>query len=90
MLLRRAGTRRRQILVPFLVDPREVEPGSSGVDGRLLLAQRFAIDWMLLDANAKFNTGNGKSVEDYADYGAKVIAVADGTVDMAASPRGSW
>jgi murein DD-endopeptidase MepM/ murein hydrolase activator NlpD len=50
------------------------------VNGQIYFAQRFAIDWMLLDANAKFNTGDGKSVKDYADYGAKVIAVADGTV----------
>jgi len=50
------------------------------VNGEIYFAQRFAIDWMLLDANAKFDTGDGKSVEDYADYGAKVIAVADGTV----------
>jgi murein DD-endopeptidase MepM/ murein hydrolase activator NlpD len=50
------------------------------VNGQIYFAQRFAIDWMLLDANSKFNTGDGKSVKDYAGYGAKVIAVADSTV----------
>lgn len=62
------------------------EPGgahrSTGlpVNGEIHYAQRFAIDWMLLNADARFFHGDGKSVKDYADYGATVIAVADGTV----------
>jgi hypothetical protein len=62
------------------------EPGgahrSTGlpVNGQIHYAQRFAIDWMLLNADARFFHGDGKSVKDYADYGAMVIAVADGTV----------
>jgi hypothetical protein len=50
------------------------------VNGEVHYAQRFAIDWMLLGADAKFFKGDGKGVKDYVDYGAKVIAVADGTV----------
>jgi hypothetical protein len=50
------------------------------VNGQIYFAQRFAIDWMQLNADARFSTGSGKDVKDYADYGAKVIAVADGTV----------
>ncbi|GGA72112.1 peptidase M23 [Edaphobacter acidisoli] len=50
------------------------------VNGEIHYAQRFAIDWMQLDADRRFSHGDGKDVHDYADYGAKVIAVADGTV----------
>jgi murein DD-endopeptidase MepM/ murein hydrolase activator NlpD len=50
------------------------------VNGRIYFAQRFAIDWMLLNPDARFSRDNGKNVKDYASYGAKVIAVADGTV----------
>jgi Peptidase family M23 len=50
------------------------------INGEFHYAQRFAIDWLLLNSDAKFFHGDGKSVKDYADYGAKVIAVADGTV----------
>ncbi len=50
------------------------------INGQIYFSQRFAIDWMQLNADAKFSQGDGKSVKDYADYGAKVIAVADGTV----------
>jgi hypothetical protein len=50
------------------------------INGRVHYAQRFAIDWMLLNHDAKFFHGDGKNVNDYADYGASVIAVADSTV----------
>jgi Peptidase family M23 len=50
------------------------------VNGQIHFAQRFAIDWMQLNGDARFSTGSGKEVKDYVDYGAKVIAVADGTV----------
>lgn len=55
---------------------------SSGlaVNGRIHFAQRFAIDWMRLDADARFSHGDGKTVADYTCYGDKVLAVADGTV----------
>jgi murein DD-endopeptidase MepM/ murein hydrolase activator NlpD len=50
------------------------------VNGQIHYAQRFAIDWMLLNSEARLFRGDGKSVKDYECYGAKVIAVADGTV----------
>jgi hypothetical protein len=62
------------------------EPGgvhrSTGmaINGQIHFAQRFAIDWLLLNADARFVHGDGKDVKQYADYGAKVIAVADGAV----------
>lgn len=62
-------------------EPGDAHRGASlPVNGELHYAQRFAIDWMQLDASARFSRGDGKDVHDYADYGAKVIAVADGTV----------
>jgi Peptidase family M23 len=50
------------------------------VNGQIHYAQRFAIDWLLLNADAQFFHGDEKDVKSYACYGAKVIAVADGTV----------
>jgi hypothetical protein len=62
-------------------EPGGVHRGSGlPVNGQVHYAQRFAIDWMLLNADARFFHGDGKSVKDYANYGATVIAVADGTV----------
>jgi hypothetical protein len=50
------------------------------VNGQIYFAQRFAIDWMQLNGDARFSISSGNDVKDYVDYGAKVIAVADGTV----------
>jgi murein DD-endopeptidase MepM/ murein hydrolase activator NlpD len=50
------------------------------INGRINFAQRFAIDWMLLDSQGRFVEGDPKDVHSYADYGASVLAVADGTV----------
>jgi Peptidase family M23 len=62
-------------------DPKGIHRGSGiPINGEFHYAQRFAIDWLLLNPDAKFFQGDGKSVKDYADYGVKVIAVADGTV----------
>jgi murein DD-endopeptidase MepM/ murein hydrolase activator NlpD len=58
------------------------------VNGVMQYAQRFAIDWMLLGANASLFRGDGKGVKDYFGYGATVIAVADGTVVDALSTLG--
>jgi hypothetical protein len=62
-------------------EPTGVHRGAAlSVNGQIYFAQRFAIDWMLLYPDAKLFHGDGKTVQDYAGYGAKVIAVADGTV----------
>jgi hypothetical protein len=50
------------------------------VNGKMHYAQRFAIDWMQLNSERRVYRGDGKSVKDYEDYGAKAIAVADGVV----------
>jgi murein DD-endopeptidase MepM/ murein hydrolase activator NlpD len=50
------------------------------IQGRLAIAQRFAIDWVQLKtADATF-TGDPKDNKNYAAYGADVLAVADATV----------
>ena len=54
--------------------------GSVTVNGKIYFAQRFAIDWMLLDSAGRLVDGDPSDVHSYADYGADVIAVADGTV----------
>jgi Peptidase family M23 len=50
------------------------------VNGQIHYAQRFAIDWIQLGTDLRIFHGNEKDVKSYACYGAKVIAVADGTV----------
>jgi len=51
-----------------------------GVNGGLFDAQRFAIDYMRLNDRGELVHGDPGKVENYVDYGAKVLAVADGTV----------
>jgi Peptidase family M23 len=53
---------------------------SISCNGSLNLAQRFAIDWMQLDKNGKLINGDAADASGYVDYGAQVLAVADGTV----------
>jgi hypothetical protein len=55
---------------------------SSGlpVNGQIYFAQRFAIDWMLLDAEGRLVKGDPADVHSYPCYGVDVLAVADGTV----------
>lgn len=62
------------------------EPGSvhrgTGlpVNGKIYFAQRFAIDWMRIGPDGKMVHGDPSRVENYVDYGAPVLAVADATV----------
>lgn len=51
-----------------------------GVNGGLYDAQRFAIDWMRVNAQGELVHGDPADVHNYTDYGANVYAVADGTV----------
>jgi hypothetical protein len=53
---------------------------SQTVNGGLYFAQRFAIDWMRLDDKGRILNGDDADVHSYTDYGADVIAVADGKV----------
>jgi Peptidase family M23 len=50
------------------------------VNGGIWVAQRYAIDYMRLDAKGRFFEGNEHVPESYADYNADVHAVANGTV----------
>jgi len=50
------------------------------VNGKIYFAQRFAIDWMKLDDAGQMVKGDESKVENYTDYGAEVLAVADGMV----------
>jgi murein DD-endopeptidase len=52
----------------------------NAVDGRERIAQRFAIDWMQLGPDGRLFHGDPKSNASYYDYGAEVLAVADGRV----------
>ncbi len=50
------------------------------IDGRLRDAQRFAIDWMRVDAQGRFVRGDPARVENHLAYDQPILAVADGTV----------
>ncbi|MCR2819215.1 M23 family metallopeptidase [Microbacterium sp. zg.Y1090] len=50
------------------------------VNGKLNNSQRFAIDWKRTNAAGAFYSGDKTSNDSYIDYGADILAVADGTV----------
>ncbi len=50
------------------------------IDGRLELAQRFAIDWEQIDSEGRVVGGDPKALENYVIFGKAVLAVDDGTV----------
>jgi murein DD-endopeptidase MepM/ murein hydrolase activator NlpD len=50
------------------------------VNGRVFLAQRFAVDWEQLDAQGRVYAGAQGDLASYAIYGRDVLAVADATV----------
>ncbi|OOK71738.1 peptidase M23 family protein [Mycobacterium kansasii] len=50
------------------------------VNMKLNNSQRFAIDWMHMDDQGNFYTGDQTRNESYVSYGVPVYAVADGTV----------
>jgi len=50
------------------------------INGRLSVAQRFAVDWEQLDAQGRIYAGNREKLESYTIYGKPVLAVADGFV----------
>lgn len=52
----------------------------STFNGELVNGQRFAIDWKQLDADGQFYSGDRTRNESYVDYGADIVAVADGTI----------
>lgn len=50
------------------------------VDGKERIAERFAIDWMSLGSDGRLFHGDPKSNANFYDYGAEVLAVADGRI----------
>ncbi len=50
------------------------------VDGSLFDGQRYAIDWARLHSNGQIADGPLDDVHSYAEYGAPIYAVANGTV----------
>jgi hypothetical protein len=50
------------------------------INGALYNSQRFAIDWMRVNKDGELVHGDPAVATNYPDYGAKVYAVADGTV----------
>jgi hypothetical protein len=50
------------------------------VNGRVRLAQRFAVDWEQLDADGRIYSGPGGELKSYAIFGQQVLAVADAVV----------
>src|SRR5579859_217861 len=50
------------------------------IDGRAQIAQRFAIDWVRMNADGKTFVGDAKDNKNYRAYGSNALAVADGTV----------
>ena len=50
------------------------------VDGKVRIAQRFAIDWLRLGPDGRLFHGDPKSNASFYDHGAEVLAVADGRI----------
>jgi hypothetical protein len=50
------------------------------VNGRVWLAQRYAVDWEQLDAQGRIYSGDRERLESYTIFGKPVVAVADGVV----------
>jgi hypothetical protein len=50
------------------------------INGQLYYAQRYAIDWVRLDAEGRLVHGDLTDAHSYTAYGADVVAVADGTI----------
>ena len=50
------------------------------INGRAYISQRFAIDWVQLNADGNTYTGDPSDNKNYRAYGAEIHAVADGVV----------
>lgn len=54
--------------------------GLAPINGQPLVAQRFAIDWFLLDDQHRTWVGDNRAITSYLSYDKPAIAVADGLV----------
>ena len=50
------------------------------VNGRVWVAQRYAVDWEQMDANGRIYVGTQQDPKSYTIFGRPVLAVADATV----------
>ena len=50
------------------------------VNGRVWVAQRYAVDWEQMDANGRIYAGPREKLQSYAIFGQPVLAVADALV----------
>lgn len=50
------------------------------INGRVWIAQRYAVDWEQLDAQGRIFSGPPEKLESYTIFGKPVLAVADGVV----------
>jgi hypothetical protein len=50
------------------------------INGRVWIAQRYAVDWEQMDAQGRIYNGPREKVESYTIFGKPVLAVADGVV----------
>ncbi|KLO32343.1 M23 family metallopeptidase [Mycobacterium haemophilum] len=84
-------TRKPAVIRPPLYGPRWLDGDSccemdahrmalNPIDGQLWAAERFAIDYVQLDAQDRMFAGEKTKLDSYAYYGADVHAVADGSV----------
>jgi Peptidase family M23 len=53
---------------------------TNATNGTLQPSEQFAIDWIKVDAHGMAFRTDGKTSEDWLDYGVELLAVADGTV----------
>jgi hypothetical protein len=51
------------------------------INGRVWLAQRYAVDWEQLNANGSIYSGPQEKLESYAIFGKPALAVADAVVE---------
>jgi hypothetical protein len=61
-------------------EPTHHRRGLAPVNGRLLVPQRFAIDWVMLDSHHRAWVGDPKKLSSYVGFGQPEIAAAAGTV----------
>jgi hypothetical protein len=61
-------------------EPTHHRRGLAPIDGRLLVPQRFAIDWTMLDSHHRAWVGDPKKLSSYVGFGQPEIAAAAGTV----------
>jgi hypothetical protein len=50
------------------------------INGRVWIAQRYAVDWEQMDTQGRIYNGPQEKVESYTIFGKPVLAVADGVV----------